>query len=69
MDISNEIFKSHPVRRFGTVRQTADAYPVFTESSLRWLIFNETTNGFEQCVRRIGRKVLIDWDALEDFIG
>ncbi|MCP5361141.1 MAG: hypothetical protein H6908_00655 [Hyphomicrobiales bacterium] len=27
---------------------------------LRHLIFNEHANGFHQCVRRIGRRVLID---------
>ncbi len=30
---------------------------------LRHLIFNEHTNGFHQCVRRVGRRVLIDEKA------
>ena len=32
----------------------------FTEASLRWLIFNRTSNGFDSCLVRVGRKVLID---------
>lgn len=27
---------------------------------LRHLVFNEHTNGFSRCVRRVGRRVLID---------
>lgn len=30
---------------------------------LRHLIFFEKTNGFHQCVRRVGRRVLIDEQA------
>ncbi len=55
-------------KRLGTVKQTAQTYQAFTEASLRWLIFNERTNGFSVCVRRIGSKVLIDYDAFEDWI-
>lgn len=55
-------------RRFFTVRQAAESYPAFTESSLRWLIFNQKNNGFSKCLIRIGRKILIDLDALEHWI-
>lgn len=37
----------------------------FTESSIRWLIFNSQENGFSACIVRMGRKVLIDVDAFE----
>lgn len=46
--------------QFLTVEATAVKYPAFSESSLRWLLFNRETNGFNRCVVRIGRRVLID---------
>jgi hypothetical protein len=57
-------------KRLATVKIIPTLYPnVFTESSIRWLIFNENTNGFRHCVRRIGRKVLIDLDEFETWIA
>ena len=29
-------------------------------SGLRWLVFNSADNGFDVCIRRVGRRVLID---------
>lgn len=55
-------------KRLTTVRQTAELYAGFSTSSLRWLIFNQKTNGFSICVRKIGRKVLIDLDQFEAWI-
>lgn len=55
-------------RRLATVNQLVESYPSFTSSSIRWLIFNEKTNGFSQCLRRIGRKILIDLDQFEQWI-
>ena len=40
----------------------------FTESSIRWLIFNEKINGFSKCIIRIGRKILINLDEFEKWI-
>jgi hypothetical protein len=45
---------------FLTVKQFASKHPAFSESSLRYHIFNEKTNGLDNCLRRIGRKVLIE---------
>lgn len=51
------------------VKDIPGAYPgCFSTSSIRWLIFNEKSNGFSVCVRRIGRKILIDIDAFEKWI-
>ena len=55
-------------KRYLTVRQAALAYPAMTESSLRWLRFNGDQNGFNTCVLTVGRKVLIDADALERWL-
>ena len=43
-----------------TVRHFAQKHAAFPEGGLRFLIFNSATNGFSKCLRRIGRKVLID---------
>ena len=55
--------------RLTTVKKLPEHYPgVFTEASIRYLIFNEKTNGFSCCVRRIGKKILIDLDEFEAWI-
>lgn len=57
-------------KRLSTVRNLPSYYPDagFTASSIRWLIFNASENGFKHCVRRAGRKVLIDLDAFEEWM-
>jgi hypothetical protein len=51
-----------------TIKQTAAAFPAFTEGSIRWLWFNAEKNGFGACVRKCGKKVLIDRDAFVNWI-
>ena len=46
--------------QFLTVEATSNKYPAFTPQSLRWMLFNREQNGFNRCVVRIGRRVLID---------
>ncbi len=47
-----------------TVKQLCADYPgLFTEGSLRWLIFMNP-NGFDACTIRLGRRLLIDEQAL-----
>jgi hypothetical protein len=56
-------------KRLATPKQIPVLYPdAFTESSIRWLIFNEKQNGFARCVRRLGKKVLLDLDQFELWI-
>lgn len=50
-------------RSLMTVRQFAQRHPAFPEGGLRYSIFHAKTNGFEECIRRIGRKILIDESA------
>lgn len=47
-------------RSFLTIKQTAQKYQAFSEGSLRWLWFNGDKNGFAGCVRKVGKKILID---------
>jgi len=37
-------------------------------AGLRYLIFNCKHNGFEPCVKRVGRRVLIDEQAFEQWV-
>ena len=43
-----------------TVKQMSMRHPAFSESSLRWLIFNESSNGLHPAIKRVGRKVLVN---------
>jgi hypothetical protein len=55
-------------KRFVTVGQLPEFYPAFSASSIRWLIFNERQNGFSCCIRRVGRKVLINLSEFEKWV-
>lgn len=43
-----------------TVKQVAVKHPAFSESSIRYHIFHEKTNGLSNAIRRVGRKILIN---------
>lgn len=43
-----------------TVRQFTEKHPAFSQGGLRYTIFHAEENGFAKCIRRIGRKVLLD---------
>ena len=54
--------------RLKSVAQLAREVPAFTESSLRWLIFNAKENGLESAIVRIGRRVYLDMDAFDRWL-
>lgn len=77
----NHVAAVQPRRRVATVAQVAAAYPVFSQASLRDLIFKAGDrfsskgdripgNGLAEAgaIIRIGRKVLVDLDAFEAWI-
>lgn len=43
-----------------TVSQFVRKHPWPPEGGLRYLIFNEKTNGFDKVIKRAGRTILID---------
>jgi hypothetical protein len=44
-----------------TVKQIVEANPgVWTEASVRWLVFNAETNGLDSALFKVGGRVLID---------
>ena len=42
-----------------TVKLFSIKYPAFSQGAIRYLIFHSRSNGFEHCLRRAGRKILI----------
>ena len=46
-------------KNFLTVKQLATKHKFNSENSLRWYLFTSPP-GFSDCVRRIGRKIIID---------
>lgn len=55
--------------RLSSIKKIPEHYNgAFTESSIRWLVFNGKTTGFSKCIRRLGRKILIDLDEFEQWI-
>ena len=56
---------------FLTVRQLSELNPVFSESSIRWYIFNSSKNGLDDLnvIKRIGRKLLIDEGKFFEWIN
>jgi len=51
-----------------TIRQLTTSNPAFTEGGIRALIFRSKYNGFNSCIRRIGRKILISKSAFSRWI-
>lgn len=45
-----------------------DYHPHPPIGGLRSLVFNASTNGFDHCIRRIGRRVLIDEAAFFEWV-
>lgn len=69
MHIHNESNKpSLSVDDFVTIRQLTTSNPAFTEGGIRALIFRADRNGFNSCIRRIGRKILISKSAFSRWI-
>ena len=54
--------------QFHTVTQFANKFPCFSPASLRWLLFNRSTNGLDRAIVQIGRRVLIDEAAFVEWL-
>lgn len=50
-----------------TVRELSQRYPVFSEGSLRWMIF-KNQNEFRKNCKKIGRKIFVDLNAFKQWI-
>lgn len=56
------------MNKFLTFKQASARYPAFTEPSFRWLRFNGEENGFNSCVVKVGRKVLLNIERFEPWL-
>ena len=57
-------------RRLRTVAKIAgESDSPFTEPGLRWMIHRADENGFARCLVRVGRRVLIDLDQFNLWLG
>ena len=54
---------------WATPKKLAVVEDSFTESSIRWHVFNAKGNGLEPHIRRIGRKVLINVAGFRQWIA
>ena len=54
--------------KYFTVAQFAKEKGFISESGLRYLIFHANTNGFAKVIKRIGKKILIDFNAFESWL-
>ncbi len=59
------------IRTLRTVAQFSEEHPAFSESALRWKIFNSTSNGMLKMdvIVKSGRRVLIDVDKFFDWLN
>ena len=58
--MSSQILETARIRRLIPLTKWNDYHPWPTVAGLRHLVFHEHSNGFSTCVRRVGRRVLID---------
>ena len=69
MQIHNQSTQpSLSVDDFVTIRQLTTSNPAFAEGGIRALIFRSKSNGFDSCIRRIGRMILISKCAFSRWI-
>ena len=55
-------------RNLKSVRDISQANPAFTEPSLRWLIFNSKSNGLDEALVRVNRRVYIDTERFNEWL-
>lgn len=56
------------MQTYFSVRQFSQRHPCFSEASLRYYIFNETKNGIDKAIKRVGRKILINEERFFDWL-
>lgn len=54
--------------KFLTPKQMANEYGCYSTQGYRYLIRNADKNGFKCCMRRVGRKILINTEEFEKWI-
>lgn len=55
-------------KTFLSVPQLSQRHPAFSISAIRHLIFDAKTNGFHRVLHRIGKKLVLEESAFEQWI-
>ncbi len=55
-------------KQYLTVKQLSEKYPAFPASGIRHLIFHAKAKNFENCLIRVGKKVLVDSEKFSAWI-
>jgi len=55
-------------KRLGTPKQAAEAYQGFTIGGVRSWLFHDTDGFRSECSIKIGAKILIDFDAVDEWL-
>lgn len=67
MERSESVYEEVLKDEFLTISQLAQRFPAFSEGSIRWMRFNDI-NGFNQCVRKIGKKCVVSVRGFQRWI-
>ncbi len=51
-----------------TIKQIAEFYTIFTVKSLRWLLYHRNENGLSKCVLKVGRRIFIIQEELDQWL-
>ena len=61
-------YRSKQTKRLGSIKQLVGAYPGFSNGGVRAWLFYDTDAFRTQCAIKIGSKVLIDFDAVDEWL-
>lgn len=59
---------SHKPKTFFDVPGLSQRHPAFSKSALRHLIFDANKNGFQSVIFRVGKKILLEETAFEQWV-
>lgn len=55
------------IKKYATVKEMARLYPLFSEASLRHLIY-ENRCGVHECINRVGRRLFFDVQKFQNWM-
>ncbi len=56
------------MKKYLSVTQLSERHPAFSPSAIRHLIFDSNSNGFRSVIFRIGRKLVLEETAFEEWV-
>jgi hypothetical protein len=55
------------IKKYATVKEMPTFYPFFSCSALRHII-SENRNGFNECLKRVGKRIFIDLEKFQNWM-